>query len=152
MKCPNCGKEIANDSLYCEFCGTKVLTQDNQLNKTVTVLGYTECFLLRPSVSVFLEEREIAIVEPSKKIELNISKPCVLNFKCRWRTTKCMVKPGDWVLLSFNRFWGTLSATITDKENYQFAMNKAKGDDARNWIWTIIFIAILAALAFYLNK
>lgn len=24
MKCPNCGKEIANESLFCEFCGAKV--------------------------------------------------------------------------------------------------------------------------------
>jgi predicted nucleic acid-binding Zn ribbon protein len=24
MKCPKCGKEIANDSVFCEFCGTKV--------------------------------------------------------------------------------------------------------------------------------
>lgn len=24
MKCPNCGKEIANDSRFCEFCGAKV--------------------------------------------------------------------------------------------------------------------------------
>ncbi len=24
MKCPNCGKEIANESQFCEFCGTKV--------------------------------------------------------------------------------------------------------------------------------
>ena len=24
MKCPNCGKEIANDSLFCEYCGAKV--------------------------------------------------------------------------------------------------------------------------------
>jgi len=24
MKCPNCGKEITNDSLYCEYCGTKI--------------------------------------------------------------------------------------------------------------------------------
>lgn len=26
MRCPNCGKEIANDSVYCEYCGTKVPT------------------------------------------------------------------------------------------------------------------------------
>jgi predicted nucleic acid-binding Zn ribbon protein len=26
MKCPNCGKEIANDSVFCEYCGTKVET------------------------------------------------------------------------------------------------------------------------------
>ena len=24
MKCPNCGKEIANDSQFCEFCGTQL--------------------------------------------------------------------------------------------------------------------------------
>lgn len=24
MKCPKCGNEIANDSLFCEFCGTQV--------------------------------------------------------------------------------------------------------------------------------
>jgi hypothetical protein len=26
MKCPNCGKEIANDSVFCEYCGAKVET------------------------------------------------------------------------------------------------------------------------------
>lgn len=25
MKCPNCGKEIANDSQFCEYCGTKLV-------------------------------------------------------------------------------------------------------------------------------
>ena len=25
MKCPNCGKEIANDSKFCEYCGTKLV-------------------------------------------------------------------------------------------------------------------------------
>lgn len=24
MKCPNCGKEIAEDSQFCEYCGTKI--------------------------------------------------------------------------------------------------------------------------------
>ena len=31
MKCPKCGKEIANDSNFCEFCGTKVKQQGIQL-------------------------------------------------------------------------------------------------------------------------
>ncbi|MBR6018312.1 MAG: zinc-ribbon domain-containing protein [Paludibacteraceae bacterium] len=34
MKCPNCGKEIANDSVYCEFCGEKVVFQRNTNQET----------------------------------------------------------------------------------------------------------------------
>lgn len=146
MKCPNCGKEITDDSLYCEYCGAKVVSESKQLNKTVTVMGYTEWFLMRPSVSVFQKDKEIAIVEPSEKIELNISEPCVLKFKCWWRTEKCMVKPGDWVLLSFNRFWGTLNATVTSQNEYQSTLKGVKKKDKHNWIWTIIFILILLIL------
>lgn len=25
MKCPNCGEEIANESVFCEFCGTQIV-------------------------------------------------------------------------------------------------------------------------------
>lgn len=32
MKCPNCGKEIADDSMFCEFCGTKVKQHENHVN------------------------------------------------------------------------------------------------------------------------
>lgn len=31
MKCPKCGKEVANDSNFCEFCGAKVKQQGIQL-------------------------------------------------------------------------------------------------------------------------
>lgn len=34
MKCPNCGKEIANDSVYCEYCGVQV--QNTQVDKATT--------------------------------------------------------------------------------------------------------------------
>ena len=30
MKCPKCGKEIANDSQFCEYCGNKI----NPVKKT----------------------------------------------------------------------------------------------------------------------
>ena len=26
MKCPNCGREIADDSKFCDFCGTKLVS------------------------------------------------------------------------------------------------------------------------------
>lgn len=35
MKCPNCGKEIANESKFCEYCGTKVKTKSDNKKKTI---------------------------------------------------------------------------------------------------------------------
>ena len=33
MKCKHCGEEIANDSVFCEFCGTKITKQPNTAKK-----------------------------------------------------------------------------------------------------------------------
>ena len=35
MKCPKCGKEIANDSQFCEFCGTQVKAMSHQVNSAL---------------------------------------------------------------------------------------------------------------------
>lgn len=35
MKCPNCGKEIANDSQFCEHCGTQVMTSIQGVNSAL---------------------------------------------------------------------------------------------------------------------
>lgn len=37
MKCKNCGKEIANDSEFCEFCGTK--SEKKQIKWWQLILG-----------------------------------------------------------------------------------------------------------------
>lgn len=33
MKCSNCGKEIANDSMFCEYCGTKTRNDEQRIKK-----------------------------------------------------------------------------------------------------------------------
>ena len=38
MKCPNCGKEIANDSNFCEYCGTKLTKPVNRKKVLWTIL------------------------------------------------------------------------------------------------------------------
>ena len=122
----------------------------NQESGKVTILGYTESFALNPSVKIYKDGREIGKVGRHEKLEIDVDETCELTFKSSWHTERRVVKPGDWVLLSFNRFWGTLNSTLTDKDNYQFAINKAHGDDVRNWIWTFFFIAVCAVAAYFL--
>lgn len=41
MKCSNCGKEIVNDSIYCEFCGKKVPNDETIVDDSGIVEGNT---------------------------------------------------------------------------------------------------------------
>ena len=43
MKCSNCGKEIANDSLFCEFCGTRIMGTEKQRHGFVSFWLYLLC-------------------------------------------------------------------------------------------------------------
>ena len=46
MKYPNCGKEIANDSQFCEFCGTRVINQSKLTSQRVGKYDIVVCGLL----------------------------------------------------------------------------------------------------------
>lgn len=35
MKCPHCGKEIANDSAFCEYCGEQVIPLPQKVSSTL---------------------------------------------------------------------------------------------------------------------
>ena len=37
MKCPNCGREIANDSVFCEYCGATLKENASNNEKQVNV-------------------------------------------------------------------------------------------------------------------
>lgn len=37
MKCPKCGKELADDSAFCEFCGAEILQSGNRIAYKVDV-------------------------------------------------------------------------------------------------------------------
>lgn len=39
MKCPKCGKEIANDSLFCEYCGTKLSKPNSKIGLLLIAMG-----------------------------------------------------------------------------------------------------------------
>ena len=39
MKCKHCGKEIANDSVFCEYCGKQVKSTPAKRNKILLIVG-----------------------------------------------------------------------------------------------------------------
>lgn len=43
MKCPNCGVEIANDSLFCENCGTKIKSSKKTLKLWLWIAAVVVC-------------------------------------------------------------------------------------------------------------
>lgn len=145
ITCPECGKEISSTVSKCPHCGYEIKKESK-----VTILGYTESFAVNPSISILQSDLKIGEVSQNGKVEVDVEKGTLLQFKCGFRSTSCLVKPGDWILLSFNRTTGGLEAIVTDKDNYQFAINKAKGKDNTRWIWAIVIAAILLALGFFL--
>lgn len=138
MNCPNCGKQIANDSSFCEWCGTRVIKESS-----VTILGHTENVPAISFIYILKDGVQVGVIAQNGKVEVNVEQECELTFKYgSLRSTKCKVSPGDWILLSFNRSWGNFKAIITDKNNYQTAIENAKEKDKKRKIFWIIFFII----------
>ena len=113
----------------------------------VTVYGYTEPFAMNPDVKVLLNGVEIASVARNASQEIVITEPCKLEFKCSFRSAKCEVKPGDVVVLSFNRTTGSLNATLTNTENVESEISQKKESDSTRIIWIAIICFVLLALS-----
>lgn len=55
MKCPKCGKEIANDSNFCDYCGVRlntVLAPQKQIDKGNQSILFVLCILLVVLIAV----------------------------------------------------------------------------------------------------
>jgi hypothetical protein len=140
ITCKECAKEYSDTLKACPHCGY-------QEKNSVIVYGYTEAFAVNPAVEITKDGALLATVSRNAKVELNISEPCELKFKSSFRTCKCNVKPGDAVILSFNRVTGSLTATTTSQDNSSTEINIKKGNDSTRIIWIIAAIAILFAIS-----
>lgn len=122
MNCPNpqCKTTgIPDDAKFCPKCGATI-------NKSVVyIYGYTEWYLIKHDVRVFLNNKEVARVGRNELIELNIDKSCTLEFRSNFRPTRYYVKvdPGDYIVLSTNRFTGSLKHTVTTGNHINEVLN-----------------------------
>jgi hypothetical protein len=141
IQCPKCGAEINSLVGICHNCGFGAKPSGK-----VTVLGYREPFALYPAVKIYRNGMLIGKVEHDRQIELEINEQCKLQFKCSIRSAECVVKPGDWVLLSFNRTTGKLNATCTDENNIQNVVTDAQKSDGKHKIIAAVIIALAIIL------
>ena len=136
--CKECGKEFSNTVNACPHCGYANSSK-------VTIYGYTESYAINPKADIYLNGNLVANVCRNDKVELDITEQCELKIKCSMRSTTCTVRPGDYILLSFNRVSGALSATVTTKDRIATEINVKKGKDSTKIIWiTAICIALFA--------
>lgn len=115
----------------------------------VTVLGYTEQFASNPDVNIYKNGELVGYVGRGGRIVLEIDEPCELVFKCSIRSAKCTITSDTYVVISFNRATGSLSATLAASEQEAMqAVAKAKSSDSQRIIWVIVFIVIALLFAF----
>ena len=63
MKCRACGNEIADDSLFCTFCGAKVEEMQNVPNEQQNVTDNTDEVNLEEEIVKNMMEQETAEAE-----------------------------------------------------------------------------------------
>lgn len=130
--------------------------EDGNQRGKVTIVGYSERFFLNaaPPVHIMKDLSEIGKVEKNGKIEIDIDKESRIVFKCNQCTCRfspCVVKPGDWVVLFYDKAADSIIPIITDanhystaKQDYQMALkNYMREDKSLKW-----FLISLGTMAF----
>lgn len=112
----------------------------------ITIIGYTEGFIISPSVSVYRDGIYEGEVNKNSKLIIDISAPCELEFKCSFRKTKIRIYDEQWILLSFNRITGAISATPTSKDDFTLTLQQKKSEDKKRLIGIVVAIVLIFVL------
>lgn len=126
--CPNCQQQISTLAEQCPHCGQSNSTL-SQNTSFVTIHGYTERFIFNPDVSIYKGKERVGTVSRFSKVDIAITEPCELKFSSNLCSAKCSVKPGDIVLLSWNRVTSRISASLTSNENLKRNISKKRKFD-----------------------
>ena len=137
--CKECGREHSDTIKTCPHCGYVDVAK-------VTIYGYVERFVVNPDVKIYNGNVQIARVSKGGKITLDVTEPCELTFKSSLRSAKCYVRPGDVVILSFNRTTGRLSATVTNEAGAMRELEIKTRADTNRISWVLIICTILCIL------
>lgn len=154
IKCPECEKEISNNTNQCINCGFRLKKEVINKNQSKVIIhSYNETYLINPTVKIYNNENFIAEINKGQTISLPIDDDTIFTFKCSTKSIDVKVSCDriTEIQLSFNRGTGSLKAIINiqsddiesnkiNNKTYQEAISKQK---EVNNIWLIIGIILL---------
>ncbi len=73
MKCPNCGREIADDSKFCDFCGTKIEEKKISWMQNKIYMYLMFALIMMPILSAF------RIIQPIVFLAINLIIICIVG-------------------------------------------------------------------------
>lgn len=156
-RCPYCGEEILAIAKKCKHCG-EWLSEDKpiQIDRTkdvikksfVTIHGYDERFAVNPSVSVYKDGVYSGEVPRHGRLEIEIENNCTLKFSCGPRSSSIDINKGvdTHVLLSFDRFSGSLKAVKSDDRALSSVAIKKEKDSTKSTILSILIVVAFFVL------
>lgn len=166
MYCRNCGKELVDGSNFCPHCGCNVhdsqtnnvsqqqttvhnISQNTNNSASVVVIhGYDEHFAVNPSVSVYKDGVYVGEVSRHGTLNVSIKKNCTLKFTCSIRSATVSITKGQdtHVLLSFDRFSGSLKAVKSGESNLNQVAQQKEKESSNATTMSIVFIAVFFIL------
>ena len=150
--CPYCGEKILAIAKKCKHCGEWLTDNiaENSVQKKdeanyVTIHGYDENFAVTPTISVYRDGVHLGEVGRHGLLKVKIDKDCSLKFSCAFRSASLFTKKGvdTHVLLSFDRFSGSLKAVKSSDSNLSSVAQKKEKDSTRSTMLSIVLIIIL---------
>lgn len=117
IKCPECGHEISDKAGTCIHCGCPIsaIQEPTDNSGTFVVYGYTEWYLLKPTLQIYLNGEYIGDVSyraKTKKIPIQGTSEVKIKYGFRTATVQVPARIHSEIHVEFNRLTGSLMAEI----------------------------------------
>jgi hypothetical protein len=122
-------------------------------SSVVTIHGYEEHFAFSPSVKIFRNGAQVGEVGHHQNLKLEVEADCVLEFRASFRSARASIRKGidTHILLSFDRFTGSLRAAVANDANLAEARKLKAGNATNAILRAVMLIGALAVLWFVLQ-
>ena len=111
IACLECKVQVSDKASACLHCGVPIYIEPK-----ANIYGYTQQFAINPEVQIYWNDSLTGSIKRGQRIELDIERDGILNFRCSFRSSKVAVKAGRVtdIKLSWDRITGRMIPRIVD--------------------------------------